>query len=499
MKTFVFILSFCLLAGLAAAQEVAPWMYVRHSALTLEGNVHIRFDGVPELGDIYSLYSRNDNSWISHQVNLINELEYEAVLPYLAGQQLPFRLRASTGMGEDMYVAMNPAWLPNNNFPPPLNSMAMVADDPVGDSLMIYAPVLDLTGSWFGCTDSRFFGALQNLTGNYPTLNSFSSYNLFFIGLVNMESIITQNTIFAMIYTFSIPGVISPGLYEVGLNGTMPTFQRLGNIQNQVVSGKLMMSCALSDLTASPSFGQWPNATNSLGLVSGTMRINIDMISMQPTYYIGDTSVLANLYFENHVYQATVNILPEISEVFQIHDEFETYLTFTYFDANEDFPLYAKVILDNEEEIELRAMLPDYSEPVVMGAYLPLYGWQEGVIKVSDNNYQFVEYPITNTVSNEDPFQTPVVSCRISPNPYQPSKGKLTVNVQTKNNSPLLGGVYNLKGELVQRVCLTPQNNSAEFRWDGLSANGKPAAAGIYFLKLNQQLQSYTQKFILIR
>lgn len=492
----IFLCSLCLLM----AQEVTPWQYVRHSAVDNNNQVHVRFTGSPTILNEYELFNWQNNAWTESPLTSAEALVYEALLPHTAGQAMNYRLRTSYELAGQTIVSLNPAFLSSNTFPPALASMAYIADDPVGDYVTANYPNLDITGTWFGYTDTKLFAAMSNNANAFSVMNSFTSYNMYFAGLANSATALTDSTFYGMLYTFNIPGVFSPGLYKFGLNfaDTTIAFTRLGDVQAQVVGGKLYLACNISDLTADPSFGTWPPMFNSLGFTTGTARIDIDLATTTPTFGIGDYSAFTQLIFENYSYQITQNSPPEISEVSLSNNGNLPILNFTYTDANQDYPLYAKVLLDNDGEAEITPVIPDYSQPVTMTAILPVSGWEVGIIRLSDNNIDFVTYSISSTAV-EDETLSPVFMCNAYPNPFNPINGNLSVSVIGVKNSLVTGYVYNLKGQCIRHLNAQPDNNNATLYWDGNNDNNQAAANGIYFMQLSQGNQSVNKKIIVIR
>lgn len=480
------------------AQEIAPWQYVRHSAVDNNNQVHVRFTGSSTILNEYEMFDWQNNAWQTSTLTNDVPLVYEALLPYTSGGSLKYRLRTSYDLMNQQVVALNPAYLTNETWPPALASLAKIADDPVGDTVMVNFPNLDITGTWCGYSANKIYAAMSNAANSFNPFNSFTSYNMYFAGLANTTTAIADSSIYAMLYTFSIPGVFTSGLFKFGLNfaDTTVVFNRLGDIQAQVVNGKLMMSCNISDLTADASFGSWPPLYNSLGFITGTARIDIS--SGTPAFGIGDYSALTQLIFEQYNYQVTQNALPVVSNVsMNSIGNFQT-LEFTYTDANQDFPLIAKVILDNDGEVDITPTIPDYTQPVTMTAILPMEGWNNAEIRLSDNNVDFVTYAIINT-SNEDEIMPSAVVCNAYPNPFNPTNGNLNVMLKGFNNAPVKASVYNLKGQCVKRFSAQLNKTNSSLCWDGSTDDNSKVANGIYFLQLEQDTHFISKKIIVIR
>jgi hypothetical protein len=472
------------------AQTATPWQYVRHSAVDNNNQVHVRFNAGPEATGNYQFYHWLNNSWQELGLDNYETLAYEALLPFSTGQTLKWRLRNSYDLGGVSYVAVNPGFLSSDTFPPALASLGYIADDPVGDSVSVYFSNLDLTGSWAGWSNNKLYAALSNNANSFPVFNSLTSYNLYFAGIASSATAISDSSIYAMIYTFNIPGVITPGLYKLGINvaDTTVTYQNLGSIQTQVVGGKLMLSCNISDLTSDPNFGTWPPQFNSLGFMAGSMRINLDLATMTPSFGIGDMTGLAQLIYEAYSYTPAANSLPVISDVIIESN----YVQFTYSDANQDFPLAANIEYFDSPPIQ--SFTPsslDFSQPVIMTAYNPM-GWASAQILVSDNNINFVSYTIGD--ANDDDIIPYTPDIKVYPNPFNPNHGVLHIDTPRQKALDSNAYIYNGKGQLVRVV-----KPDYPMVWDGKSSSGQLVGDGVYILKYRNFFGFVTQKVLLVR
>jgi hypothetical protein len=197
------LLIFC--AGLCA-QDMDLLYNLRHSSRDANGFVHLRFDGVEEMSDIsYEAFYGMNGSWQQTAVNALTFPEMEALIPYEFGQRLRYRLRASLDYAGESLAMLHPAYLDNNVFPVPLSGQALIGNDPVGDSLLVYAPNLDLTDSYIACTQDKIYRTIGNVSGAFPTMQGLTSYNIYLGTLINPDAL-SDSLIFAMVYSFSIPG-----------------------------------------------------------------------------------------------------------------------------------------------------------------------------------------------------------------------------------------------------------------------------------------------------
>ncbi len=499
-QTAILLLLFCGL-GLLAGQDVVPWQYVRHSAPDSSGHVHVRFNGITDIISPYQLLNWQNNSWAEVTPANPEPLVWEALLPAAAGQTLNYRLRADYEMMGQSITAVNPAYLGSDLFPPDANALALVNPDPAGDSINIYSPKLDLTGSWFGWSDNKLFAALTNAYGSFPLMNTLTSYNLYFAGLAASTTAVADSSVYAMIYTFNLPGIITPGLYKLGLNlaDTTVTYQYLGPVQSIVSGGKLFLNCNISDLAADPGFGSWPPANNSLGFMAGSIGISIDQATLQPVFGIGDLTTIAQLVFEYYGYQVPQNTLPVISDWHVTETGLTKTLDFIYADADSDFPLHKKVVLDNSEEIDVFSLAePDFTQPIPMYAELPFSGWNTGQIIVSDNLTDYVACDFYNVANQDETLPAPT-ALQAYPNPFSPDRGSLKVELAGDFGTVTSCFIYNTKGQMVRSLQAQKSGQGDILSWDGLTDSSQPAAAGIYLLKVRQGQQSRTCKVLLTR
>jgi len=488
--------SFCLLA----AQDLTPWQYVRHSAVDNNGQVHVRFTGNPFILNDYEFFNWQNNAWTAQTLTNPATFVYEALLPAVTGQTLKYRLRTSYETLGQSITAVNPAFLSSDTFPPALNALGHIADDPVGDSINVYTTNLDLTGNWFGYTDTKLYTAMSNASGLFPILNTFTSYNLYFAGFAATTTAVADSSVYALLYTFNIPGIISPGLYKLGINlaDTTVIYQYLAPIQTNVSSGKLYLSCNISDLTADPGFGTWPPDFNSLGFMSGSIKIDIDTSTLIPSFGIGDLSGIAQLIFENYSYAIGMNALPQIINPQLMGQVGSVAAQFTYFDANGDFPLFAKVIMtDTGSQIDFIPSSLDFSQPVVMTALIPPEDeWSSMLIKISDNNINFVEYFID--IANDDETIPSAQNVRVYPNPFNPAMGVLHIDCEGSKTYDSRVWIYNCRGQFVRLLDLVANT----VNWDGTDKSGKPVGDGVYLIRhfdYNDMAGYKVNKIMLIR
>jgi len=497
MKQFILI---AILAGslsLLSAQISMPFGNIRHSSRDASGDLHLRWEDLSG-GSIPTqcYYSANGAAWQEVSPSEYSPGTLQALVPYEFGQMLRYRLRvAMEYMGESV-AYLQPAYRDSDSFPLPTAQMALIGTDASGDSVMVYAPSLDLTDTWFACSENKFYSALANVSGSFPTMNSLTSYNIYATTIMNPEAL-SDSVAYALIHTFSIPGVVSSGLYKLGMDSTgTPTFAQIGSIQSQASGGVLQLACNISDLVNDPQFGDWPNNSHTLMVSSLTMRVEIDLMNLEPSFGLGDYSTLGALLFQDNRYQVVQNTLPEHAN-FLFGPGPQT-ISVEYFDADGDFPLVAEfeVINPSYQLVELYPQSLDFSQSVYFTGQYSNY-INAGYLRFSDNGYDLVETLYNNVSIQEDAPPRPVLSCQM-PNPLLRGSAPFRLEFYGLDKGPLRVSVYDLRGRKLRNIheaaVSSPEHS---FDWDG-RVSGQRLAEGVYFLRLSQGNAANTRKFIII-
>lgn len=103
-------------------------------------------------------------------------------------------------------------------------------------------------------------------------------------------------------------------------------------------------------------------------------------------------------------------------------------------------------------------------------------------------------------VDNDDPVVPfdPKLNLTCYPNPF---KGSTKIKFNQIDDGPTTMSIYNIKGQLIRTLMegeLLPVGEH-EVRWDGKTASGQQAVAGVYLCKLRSKEHSSTRKVILVR
>jgi len=478
------------------AQVDNPFGIIHHSSADTDGQVHLRWDDYSEgIGVIECLINTNNSAWISAPTSTPNPGTMEALAPYSFGTKLRYRLRYNMEYMNESITLLHAAYWDTDTFPPTLNKMAFIGADPVGDSMTVYTPSLDLTESYMATSPQKIYMSIKNLSGSFPTMNSLTSYNIYLASITNIEAV-NDSVTYAMVYSFNIPGVISSGLYKIGYDSLtqMPVFSRLGNIQSQVSGGALHMACNLSDLTADPDFGTWPNVSASLAMMGMTMSIDLNIQTMEPTIGIGDYSTPGVVVFMDNYYQVSQNTLPVCAGNNWDPDSDLIYIS--YHDTEADFPLIARVKVSNGAWVEALPVDPLQPDNTLYYAHIPTEITSPVfTYNFSDNGIDFVSgswAPVS--LEDENQIATPL-SCQM-PNPF--SSGQ-TIKIFSLDNTECHVQLFNLRGQKVGDLYNgRASSGTLSFVWDG-RINGTKLPSGIYFMKIENSGKLKTHKFVITK
>ncbi len=494
MKTQLVMIAILLACALLGAQVFNPYENLIHSSRCADGNLRLRWTDPTGLGvDTQCWYAADGATWQQAPSGIYSDLQMQALLPYEFGQNLRYRLRTELTLMDESVVYMHAPWLNSELFPPQLGQLGQIGTDAAGDSVMMYAPYLDLTESWFGVTNTKLYSALANVPNSFPTLNSVFSYNAYITTISNPDTVVDTLS-YAMIYSFYVADVIQPGLYKLRMGDSgLPSFTRIGNIQTMVLGGKLYMACDLNDLTNDPDFGAWPNSLNALVAASLTMNLSIDPNTYEPAYGIGDYSSPGILFFEDHSYQVSQNTLPGCANIWFDSTQFR----FDYSDAEGDFPLVLELELPDGQILEPQPQSYDYSQSVTYSVQLP-YLPEFVELRYSDNAIDVLE-DLHWLVSADDPGQTPATLNCLLPNPFPAGSAPARISLTGLDKGPFCLELFNLRGQKLDTILSgNASDANLDVYWNG-TLSGKSLDSGVYFLRLTQGGRSSSRRFVITK
>jgi len=473
-KYLIIIMLFFTFLLQAQIPTISFWNNIRNSSYTTDDQIHIRCETIDLPGVETEMFYSTASGWENIEMTNLSGLTYEAVIPVLPAETQFCRFRTET----DTLVGMMPAYQQNDLFPS-ANELGFIAADPIGDNLDPASPNLDISGNYFGYSDTRFYAGITNESGEFPldVGGLFpTTYYFYVTTILNPETVFIDSVVYAMIYC-DIPILMSPGLYKIsGTEFSLEAFEMIGNIEAEVVTGQLQMACDIETLTGDENFGEWPNITNSIGIEMLTAKYTL------PTEFLmTDLAKMSLQFIDQYEIEPIINILPEISELEGTNGGL---FTCNYFDENGHFPITAEVIVDGEV-FQLNPQSFDYSGNVSFESITSSYSWVEATFRFSDNNFEFVEETIINNSSSDEELPIICSTLRNYPNPFNPST---TISFSVTQTSSFVNlEIFNLKGQKVKEFDVILSGDEGESNsviWNGTDKNNKPVSSGIYLYQL---------------
>ncbi|MCK9585182.1 MAG: T9SS type A sorting domain-containing protein [Candidatus Cloacimonetes bacterium] len=358
---------------------------------------------------------------------------------------------------------VSPLWADTE---PALAAFTPLLEDPEGDHLFTN-PVLDILSLKVAATDERLYFAMRVAGNAYPVSSGFT-YFAYMPVIVDPSADPEGNpTVYGLMYTVELGGLISPGLYKVtgtGLDG----LTRLGNIEHSMENGVLVLSCNMADLLADADFSSWFDpeypvfattaTTSRISLVNGIQQADMTAginVLYKPQYLDGanlSSPILSN---------AHIDIGEGPHEIIAFID---------YQDQDHHVPRHAWVRIDDLERHPLSPVGElDYSTVMTYkseGLEFP-GNWEKLTYEFSDGWYN-VTYIYPNPVSVSDETLVPAAEISFYPNPVQAS-----LYLKSQSSAPQQLGLYNLRGQVLQRIIVSKGETELD-----LSA----LSPGVYFL-----------------
>lgn len=364
---------------------------------------------------------------------------------------------------------VNPLFFPGQQQPE-LSYYTGYGTDAIGDNIYTSAPWLDIAAVKGSFSADRLYFAMVNTHGSYPT-SSGLTYFAYMPILVDPDSVPEDNPIvYGLMYTVSMPGVISPGLYKITGSG-FSGLTRIGDIVTSVQDGYLLLSCSLADLLADPDFSSWFDPSNPrVATVASTSRITLVNGIQQ-----ADTTLGLDLLLRPQAIPVQNLSAPQLSAAALLDNQQDLLIPqITYFDADYNYPRIASFSVDGGEEhplspveLSLNAFeeLVFYSHPGIPEPE----SWIELRFRFSHGD-SFVYHAIVNSSVINDENQIPVPSVSLYPNP-----ARNLLSLKTSGFSSATWAVYNLKGQKMEEIRFGGKNE--------IQFNLQDYKPGVYFLK----------------
>jgi hypothetical protein len=454
----------------AQIPAISFWNNTRNSSYTTDDQIHIRCETIDLSGLETEMFYSTQTGWENIEMTNLYGLTYEAIIPALPAETQFCRFRTAT----DTLVGMMPAFQQNDMFPPE-NELGLIAEDPVGDNLAPDSQNLDMTGNYFGYSDTRFYAGLTNDIDAFPLDSGglFPTTFYFYVTtIINPETVLIDSVIYAMIYG-DIPLFLDSGLYKIGgTEFSLEAFELIGDIEAEVVNGQLQMACDIGTLTNDENFGEWPNVTNSIGVEMLTAKY-----SLPAEFLLADLATMSLQFIDKYEIEPIVNTLPQITE---LNGTNSGIFTCNYFDDNGHFPITAEIVVDGET-FQMNPLGFAFSSDVIFESVTGSYGWDEATFHFSDNGYDYVEETIINNSSSDQELLNSNYTLRNYPNPFNPNT-TISFELNTTEIDDIYLTIYNLKGQKIKQFSIL--SNQSSISWNGTNEKDEPVSSGIYLYKL---------------
>ena len=491
MKKALFLILLILVSNLLFSQVISFWQNSRNSSYTEDDQIYIRCETVDLQMLDTEIYYSSGTDWNSGDMENLSGMTYQAIVPVDPEETLLCRYKTES----DTVVLMMPAFVPDDDFPVEVSELGFVSDDTVGDN-QEGGTFLDLTEQYFGYSDSKFYVAMTNNGGGFPTDNGGwipDEFYFYIGGILNPENVLQDTVLYGIVYC-TIPFVAGPGLYKIqGGEIDLDALDPIGDVQSEIVGNTLILSCNIDDLVNDEDFGDWPNLSNSIGYQCLT-----NMITLQGEVGAADIAQPSLQNIDQYIVEPFTNILPEISDANYLILGGSTTVNCTYFDANGHFPIIAEIeTFSSNGNREIYPMTPlslDYSSPVNFLVDFPETDWNNLTIRFSDNGYEFVEESLT-TSSEDLEISNNSFYINNYPNPFS-SKTTISFQLNTEHTESTEIEVYNVRGQKIEtfKDLQISKSPNQQIVW-----NAENYPSGIYFLKLRTDKNSITRKMILMQ
>ncbi|MBN2537739.1 hypothetical protein JXB37_05635 [candidate division WOR-3 bacterium] len=373
-----------------------------------------------------------------------------------------------------------------NTWPPGDNLLARAALDDTGDTNNGEGPFLDLTGAFVGRSGDRFYCALTNNGGGWPTSGGILKWYAYSFGFSNPEAP-SDSWVFGPIYVSAWP-VMEHGLYAIN-RYTGETPERIGDIQRHTDGNRLTMSCLLSDLTGDSRFGPWPNSSGWLWVGATTLAITTSGSSTRDTTFPGRVHLDRTPSFVINQSNAPVltraRVLPDTGTA-----DTSFWFNVSYSDADSNLPVARRVVVDDTISFDLQPSNHRYWQSVSYSAYRSgfepgqhraRFVFNDGMAEVTADTGFFVT---GLAVTESDEFRMMSDECRMAarPNPFTRTTA---ISLQLTADSPDRVDIFDATGRLVRRLAASRQPSAAgSFLWDGRDCRGQVLNAGVYFARV---------------
>jgi hypothetical protein len=304
------------------------------------------------------------------------------------------------------------------------------------------------------------------------------------------------DTVWGMIYTYEMAGVVSSGLFRIQGTSTSDLI-KLGEIQVRKfpATDEIRLSCLFSDLLADPVFAAcYDESDPAVGTAAFTQKISILNGASE-----ADQSPGALCYFRELPIERASNQLPILLNAGFQGAGTGASAVIDYYDPDGNCPVLSEIVFDGTQSFSLYPETLDYDASVVYRsdtgiAPLANDSWDTAAFRFSDDQESFVEYEITSTA---DEISANAVMVTVAPNPFNAST---SVTLILPEETYVEAAIYDVSGARVARII--DERLSAgthDMHWNGKNGAGKTLGSGVYFLRIKAGHYRSTRKIVLQR
>jgi hypothetical protein len=212
-----------------------------------------------------------------------------------------------------------------------------------------------------------------------------------------------------------------------------------------------------------------------------------------------DYTYPAVVFLDELTLEENENILPEISSISP--DPITGLLSFSYFDSNGNFPLTSQAVIDGTDSLSFYPQSHDFSQEVVFiseqASQLIMGEWEEILVRVSDNDIDFVTSTIEQVSNENNQVVSPNFSVRNYPNPFNP---QTTISFNINERTYLTSEIFNLKGQKITNLeSGYYARGKHNLVWNGKDDNKKDMPSGVYYLRLKTDKEEAIHKMLLMK
>lgn len=479
-------------------------IFILIASLNAELNLqHIYFSGVqPDSirsfriranGDAPYLLTKNGGTITSVAMNPLDD-GYDNYQVMTTNPAYPY---AGFRQSSDSAEVIVPVFYNGSNFPV-LGDLTPAMTDSTGDAVFTDTN-LDIVNSYISTSTDKIYFAIVNNGGGFPVSSGFT----FFAYMATIIDPATVNdpqpTVWGLMYTVDVAGVIAPGLYRITGTATSD-LTLLGEIQTQYIAGSncLIISCNKADLMADQDFTAWYNPDNpvlSCGMITNKITLTG---GTQLADHIEGFSLIDKMISIPQQPAST----PILTNAQATHPNtgFDVIFYVEYTSSEHYLPLTAQVIVNQTQVYEMSPYyfspnyFPDFSGLVHYEYLIDEYLLGEvDVINFhfSSDNINYADeylYVVSADDQVEDTPQLPLLKA-IYPNPF---RDKLHIELN-KSLSGKVISIYNLKGQKVWTQQIDSQKSNAVIDFKDV-INTK--SSGVYLLKASSGKQSQVVKIL---